>query len=64
MTHARSPTLKLHKEVCQMANVLKDMGVKKGDRIGLYHAHGSGGRSCDASLCANWRGAYGCVWRI
>ncbi len=26
----------LHKEVCQMANVLKDMGVVKGDRIGLY----------------------------
>ena len=26
----------LHAEVCQMANVLKDMGVQKGDRIGLY----------------------------
>ncbi|MGB3297700.1 MAG: acetate--CoA ligase [Phormidesmis sp.] len=26
----------LHQEVCQMANVLKDMGVKKGDRVGLY----------------------------
>ncbi len=26
----------LHKEVCQMANVLKDMGVVKGDRVGLY----------------------------
>ncbi len=26
----------LHAEVCQMANVLKDMGVKKGDRVGLY----------------------------
>ncbi len=26
----------LHREVCQMANVLKDMGVKKGDRVGLY----------------------------
>ncbi len=26
----------LHSEVCQMANVLKDMGVAKGDRIGIY----------------------------
>ena len=26
----------LHREVCQMANVLKDMGVVKGDRVGLY----------------------------
>ena len=26
----------LHREVCQMANVLKGMGVKKGDRVGLY----------------------------
>lgn len=26
----------LYEEVCQMANVLKDMGVKKGDRICIY----------------------------
>ncbi|MEA5534050.1 acetate--CoA ligase [Crocosphaera sp. XPORK-15E] len=26
----------LHREVCQFANVLKDMGVKKGDRVGIY----------------------------
>ncbi|EAZ90230.1 acetate--CoA ligase [Crocosphaera chwakensis] len=26
----------LHREVCQFANVLKDMGVQKGDRIGIY----------------------------
>ncbi|MEM8611122.1 MAG: acetate--CoA ligase [Cyanobacteria bacterium P01_H01_bin.105] len=26
----------LHGEVCQMANVLKDMGVAKGDRVGIY----------------------------
>ncbi|MEO0350417.1 MAG: acetate--CoA ligase [Cyanobacteria bacterium P01_A01_bin.15] len=26
----------LHREVCQMANVLKGMGVVKGDRIGIY----------------------------
>ena len=26
----------LHAEVCQMANVLKGMGVSKGDRVGLY----------------------------
>ena len=26
----------LHAEVCRMANVLKDMGAKKGDRITLY----------------------------
>jgi acetyl-CoA synthetase len=26
----------LHQEVCQMANVLKKLGVKKGDRVGIY----------------------------
>jgi acetyl-CoA synthetase len=26
----------LHQEVCQMANVLKSLGVAKGDRVGLY----------------------------
>ncbi|RVU86409.1 acetate--CoA ligase [Leucothrix sargassi] len=26
----------LHKEVCQFANVLKERGVKKGDRVSLY----------------------------
>ncbi|MEB3831068.1 acetate--CoA ligase [Phormidium sp. CCY1219] len=26
----------LHREVCQMANVFKQLGVKKGDRIGIY----------------------------
>jgi acetyl-CoA synthetase len=26
----------LHREVCQMANALKQMGVQKGDRVGIY----------------------------
>ncbi|MCM1983639.1 acetate--CoA ligase [Lyngbya confervoides] len=26
----------LHRQVCKMANVLKDMGVSKGDRVGIY----------------------------
>ena len=26
----------LHREVCQMANVLKHLGVQKGDRVGIY----------------------------
>ncbi|MBD2314692.1 acetate--CoA ligase [Desertifilum sp. FACHB-1129] len=26
----------LHREVCQMANVFKQLGVQKGDRIGIY----------------------------
>ena len=26
----------LHREVCQMANVLKKLGVQKGDRVGIY----------------------------
>jgi len=26
----------LHREVCQLANVLKQLGAKKGDRIGIY----------------------------
>ncbi len=26
----------LHREVCQMANVFKQLGVKKGDKVGIY----------------------------
>ncbi|NMF82879.1 acetate--CoA ligase [Nodosilinea sp. P-1105] len=26
----------LHREVCQVANVLKQFGIKKGDRVGIY----------------------------
>jgi acetyl-CoA synthetase len=26
----------LHREVCRMANVLKELGVQKGDRVGIY----------------------------
>ncbi|TAF01151.1 MAG: acetate--CoA ligase [Oscillatoriales cyanobacterium] len=26
----------LHREVCQMANVIKELGVQKGDRVGIY----------------------------
>ncbi|MGK7945219.1 MAG: acetate--CoA ligase [Microcystaceae cyanobacterium] len=26
----------LHREVCQFANVMKELGVKKGDRVGIY----------------------------
>lgn len=26
----------LHREVCQFANVMKQLGVKKGDRVGIY----------------------------
>jgi acetyl-CoA synthetase len=26
----------LHREVCQMANAIKQLGVKKGDRVGIY----------------------------
>jgi acetyl-CoA synthetase len=26
----------LHREVCQMANAMKDLGVKKGDNVGIY----------------------------
>jgi acetyl-CoA synthetase len=26
----------LHREVCQMANVFKELGIKKGDKVGIY----------------------------
>jgi acetyl-CoA synthetase len=26
----------LHREVCQVANVLKQLGIQKGDRVGIY----------------------------
>jgi acetyl-CoA synthetase len=35
--HTRTITYKeLHEEVCRLANVLKDLGVKRGDRVAIY----------------------------
>ena len=35
-TRACSPTAQLHREVCKFANVLKGLGVEKGDRVAIY----------------------------
>lgn len=47
----------LHREVCQCANVMKQLGVKKRGCCCYLYAHDS--RSCDrhVSLCQNWGGA-------
>ena len=39
-------------EVCRLANVLKDKGVQKGDRVIIYMGHDSRGRDCDVVACA------------
>ncbi|TAF97319.1 MAG: acetyl-coenzyme A synthetase, partial [Oscillatoriales cyanobacterium] len=37
LTDSRTLTYaQLHREVCQMANVIKELGVQKGDRVGIY----------------------------
>ncbi|VTR14604.1 Acetyl-coenzyme A synthetase [Serratia fonticola] len=49
----------LHHDVCQFANVLKKLGVKKGDVVAIYMPMVPGGRRRHAGLCAHWRRALG-----
>lgn len=54
----------LHREVCQFANVLKQLGVEKGRSRWNLYANDS--RSCDryVSLCENWRTPQRSIWWI
>ena len=45
----------LYREVCQFANVLKSLGVKKGDRVALYLPLDPRARDRDARLRAHRR---------
>ena len=54
----------LHAEVCRFANVLKARGVKKGDRVTIYHADDPGSGLRDARLRAHRRDPLGRVRRL
>ena len=54
----------LHAEVQQFANVLKARGVKKGDRVTIYHADDPGSGLRHARLHAHRRGPFGRVRRL
>ena len=54
----------LHEKVCRFANVLKNLGVNKGDRVTIYMPMIPGGRLRHAGLCAYRRGSFGCVRRL
>ena len=47
--YAPSPTTRVNREVCMFGNVLRSMGVKKGDRITRY---GAGSRAAHGHACA------------
>lgn len=51
----------LHVEVCQMANVLKDMGVVKGDRVGIYMPMIPEAAVGNAGLCPHWCCSHRCL---
>ena len=50
-----SPTGELHEQVCRLANAMKGLGVKKGDRGHDLSADGAGGGGGDAGLRAHRR---------
>src|ERR1700676_1761167 len=54
----------LHREVCRMANVLRNRGVKRGGRVNNLSADDSGGRLRDARLRPARRYPFGCFRRL
>ena len=54
----------LNREVCMFSNVLRSMGVKKGDRVTIYMGRIPELASSDAGLCENWRNPFGGLRRI
>lgn len=52
----------LHREVCQFANVLKQLGVKKRRSHRYLYADDSGSGDRDVSLCENWRTPQRGIW--
>ena len=54
----------LYHRVCRLANGLKSLGIKKGDRVLDLHADVDRGRGRDAGLRAHRRDAFGGVRRI
>ena len=53
----------LYAEVSKMANVLREVGVGKGDRVYLL-AHDSGIGLCRFGLCTHWSNPLRGVWRF
>jgi hypothetical protein len=51
-------------EVQRFANVLKAQGVKRGDRVAIYMGMSPGAGDCAAGVRADWRGAFGDLWRV
>ena len=54
----------LHEQVCRLANALKSLGVKKGDRVTHLPADGAGGGGRHAGLRAHRRDPFGGVRRV
>ena len=54
----------LHEQVQRFANVLKSLGVKKGDRVAVYMGMSPGAGNCGAGMRAGGGGAFGGVWGI
>ena len=54
----------LHSEVSKFANVLKSLGVKKGDRVAIYMGMAPGTGDRHAGLRPHRRAAYGDLRRL
>ena len=54
----------LHTQVQRFANVLKGLGVRRGDRVAIYMGMVSGAGDCDAGVRADRGGAFGDLRRV
>ena len=63
-TPARSPTRSCSPAVCRLANALRKLGIKRGDRVGHLHADDPGAADGDAGLRAHRGGPLGGLRRL
>jgi acetyl-CoA synthetase len=54
----------LYEEVCRFANVLKQQGVGRGDRVTIYMPMIPEAGLCHAGMRAHWCRSLGGVWRV
>ena len=54
----------LHQQVSKLANVYKNLGLSKGDRVVLYMPMIPEGSICNAGVCKDWSNSLNCFRRI
>ncbi len=63
-TITRSTYRDLHRRVCQFANGLKSLGIRKGDRVIIYMPMSIEAVVAMQGLCPHWCDSFGGIWRL